>query len=155
MNKPVDTARGARGGYWIWRCPETGLTIRHSNYPGLRRDVKIYLRANSYPIGSGFDEQFDENVCANAQHGMCENFIPPTLLEKMGSLAKALYQAGKNWRQPLVTPEELQRRRDICMDCSYYGGSTSLLKVACTRCGCGGLKAALIDSHCPLPEPRW
>jgi hypothetical protein len=155
MRKPIDNSSGPYGGLWVWKCPETGFIIRHGNYPGIRNAVKTYLRANNYPIGSNFDEALDENLCANAAPQTCEDFVPPTFLEKMSSLAQALYHAAKSWREPVVTAELLQERRDICAGCSFYGGSKSLLKVACVKCGCTGLALYLPTKHCPLPQPEW
>lgn len=155
MRKVRDSASGAIGGMWVWKHPETGYVIRHSNFKGCRDQVKIFLRANNYPIGSNFDQEFEENLCANGAPNLCEDFVPPTLLEKMSTFAQALYRAGKQWRQPLVDAEELQRRRNICAECSYYGGSTNLLKVACQKCGCSGIKLALASQHCVLNPPRW
>lgn len=155
MKKVRDNASGAIGGYWIWRHSETGHVVRHSNYTGCRNEVRTFLRANNYPIGSNFEQEFEENLCANGAPNLCEEFIPPTLLEKMSTFARALYKAGKQWREPLVTPEVLQERRDICSQCNYFGGSTNLLKVACQRCGCAGISLALASKHCVLPEPKW
>jgi len=155
MKKVRDNASGAIGGFWIWKHPETGHVVRHSNYAGCRNEVKVFLRANSFPITSQFEEEFEQNLCANGAANLCEEFIPPTLLEKATSLGRALYQAAKQWREPLCTAEELESRREICKGCNYFSGSTSLLKVSCQRCGCSGLKIALASSRCPLPEPKW
>ncbi len=162
MRKIRDNSSGPPpDGLWKWRCPETNLLITHSNYVGLERAVKKYLRSNSFPIGTNWENDFEENVCRNMVPSVCIDFIPPTTLQKMTSLGRALYQAAKSWREPLVTAEELQDRRDWCAGsetrprCNFYGGSTSPLRVACQRCGCGGLALMLKSKHCPLPEPKW
>jgi len=131
------------------------MVIKRGNYPGIYNAVKSYKQDNHFPITAQFSEELDANLCANAKPQTCEDFIPPTILEKMGTLAVALYRAGKTWRHPLVTAEVLQERRNICEQCNYYGGSKSLLKVGCTKCGCFGIKIALISSRCPLSEPKW
>lgn len=155
MKKVRDNAAGAIGGFWIWKHPETGHIIRHTNYVGCRNEVKAFLRVNNFPITAQFEEEFEANICANGAPNLCEEFTPPSLLQKMSTLGQALVHAAKQWRKPVVDAEELQRRRDICAGCNYYGGSTSLVKVACQKCGCSGLKLALQSSRCPLPEPRW
>lgn len=155
MKKVRDSASGAIGGAWIWKHPETGHVIRHSNFKGCRDQVKIFLRANNYPIGSNFDQEFEENLCANGAPNLCEELIPPTLLEKMTSLGRALYQAGKQWREPLVTPEVLEQRKAICAECNYFGGSSGLLRVACQKCGCSRLALHLASKICPLHPPKW
>lgn len=150
MRKVRDNSAGAIGGLWIWKHPETGFVVRHSNYAGCRIEVKRFLRANNYPIGGNFEEEFEENLCANGAPNLCEEFIPPTLLEKMSAFAQALYRAGKQWREPMVTADVLQERRDICEACNFYGGSTSILRVACQKCGCTSLKQFLTSSRCPI-----
>jgi hypothetical protein len=155
LKRPIDNARGPAGGFWIWKCPETGLVIKRGNYPGIYNAVKSYKQANHFPITAQFSEELDANLCANAQPQTCEEFTPPTVLEKMGTLARALFMAAKTWRHPLVTADVLQARRDICAACNYYTGSKSLLKVGCTRCGCTGLKLALAASHCAMEPQKW
>lgn len=127
--------------------------ITHSNYNGIRNAVLAFLRANHFPVTAQFSEQLDENLCENGAR--CEEWLPPSAMDKLSTVAKALFRAAKDWRKPLVSAEELERRRSICAECNYYGGSRSLLKVACSRCGCGGLKLSLQSEHCPLPEPKW
>lgn len=155
MKKVRDNSSGPAGGAWRWRDTETGYLITHSNYRGLRHEVIKFLKANNRPIGIAFDEQFEENICANMPPQVCMEFIPPTMLEKMGTLAKALYQVARHAKEPLVSAEELQRRREICADCNFFGHSQSLIKVACRRCGCSGLKLVLTSSQCPLNPPKW
>lgn len=157
MRKIIDSSRGAPVyGLWRWKCPETGLLITHSNFPGIKSAVKKYLVANNFPVTSQFEEQLEENLCENASPNTCTDFEPPTLAEKMSTLAMALWQLRKTWRDPLVSAEELQDRREYCTGnetrprCEFYSGSTSLLKVACKRCGCAGLKLALKSSVCPI-----
>ena len=155
MKKVRDNAAGAIGGMWVWKHAETGHIIRHSNYSGCMRLVKSFLRANNYPIGSNFEDDFEQNLCANGAPGLCVDFEPPSVLEKMSSLARALYQTARSWREPLVSAEELQDRRDWCTGneirprCNFYAGSTSPLKVACVKCGCSSLALFLKSKHCP------
>lgn len=152
MKKVRDSASGAIGGLWIWKHPETGFVVRHSNFKGCRDQVKIFLRANNFPIGSNFEQEFEENLCANGAPNLCEEFVPPTILEKMSSIGQALYRAAKQWRAPIVTAEVLQERRSICESCNFFGGSTNLLKVACQKCGCAGIKLGLVSEHCPISK---
>lgn len=155
MKKVRDNAAGAPGGYWVWKHAETGHVVRHSNYEACQKEVKAFLRANHFPIGSNFEQDFEENLCANGAPNLCVDFEPPSVLEKMGALGQALYRAAKQWREPLVSAEELQDRREYCTGnetrprCNFYNGSTSLLKVACSKCGCSGLKLILRGSSCP------
>lgn len=155
MKKIRDNASGAPGGYWPWKCPETKHVLRHGNYSGLRKIVLEYLRANNFPITTNFDDDFEQNICEQLPNA-CIDWEPPTIFEKMNNFAAALYRlATKDPKKPLVTAEELERRRGICVECNFYGGSTSPLKVSCKSCGCGGLKQYLRTSRCPLNPPKW
>lgn len=155
MKKPFSTSRPPNGGgYWIYRNPENGFVVSHPYYGEVKKRAKIHRRDNNFPIGLEFDDQFDENICANAADGNCFDFIPPTLGEKMASLGKALMNAARSGFKT-VTQEVLLERKAICQNCEYYGGSSSPLKVACKRCGCFGLKVHLLSSHCPLEPPKW
>lgn len=153
MKRVIDTSAGCPGGLWTWVHSETGHPVRHSNYSGIKNAVKVFLKSNSYPISSQFEDELQENLCAHGAR--CEEFTPPTLAQKMSTFGMSLYRAAKQWREPLVDAEELQRRRNICAECSYYGGSTNLLKVACQKCGCSGMKLALASQHCVLNPPKW
>ena len=155
MRKVRDISVGPPGGAWLWKCPETGTLLHHQNFIGLRRTVKGYLRDNNFPITGQFEQDFEENVCALLPPQTCEDFTPPSLLEKMTSVGRALFQLAKTASSPLVDAETLSFRRSICQECNYYSGSTSILKVACSRCGCVSLKLALSSQHCPLTPPKW
>lgn len=156
MKKKVrDNSSVPPGGMWVYVHPETGIIIQHPYFNVCKGRVKAFLRANNYPVGSNFDEDFEENICSHAAAGVCDDFVPPTLMEKMGTLAQALYRAAISGRAKIVDAEEVQRRRSICEACNYYGGSRSLLKIACQRCGCSGLALYLEVKHCPLSPPKW
>lgn len=152
MRKVADNSAVPPGGHWTWRHSESGYQLRHPYYNELKKQVKVYLRANSFPITGQFDEEFEANLCAHATPASCVDFIPPSLLEKMSMFGQAIARAALTWREPLVTAEVLEQRRAICQECNFYGGSRSLLKVACQRCGCSGLKVMLTSSVCPITK---
>lgn len=153
MKKIRDSSAGPPpDGLWRWKCPETGYVVTHSNFPGIRNAVLKYLRANNYPVTSTFEDDLEQNICAHMDPRVCEDFIPPTFLAKMTSAAQALYGAAKEWRKPVVSEEVLQQRREICQPCNFYGGSTSILRVGCKKCGCTGLKLFLVSSQCPISK---
>lgn len=153
MKKVRDNTRVPRKP-WKYTNPEDGTVLQSPYYNVLKGKVKDYRRANNYPIGLLFDDQFDEILCAH-QPEACVEFTPPSVIEKMGAVTKALFKASRDWRNPVVSAEELERRRAICADCNYFGGFKSLVKLACRKCGCSGLKLALPSSKCPHENPRW
>lgn len=155
MRKPVDTSRGPKGGLWIWKCPETGFKITHTNYNGIRNAVLSYKQVNHFPITSQFNDELDENLCQNADPVVCYDFTPPSVIEKMGMLGKALAKWANGGMKVRSEEEVLNITQNICPSCEYYGGETGFLKLLCRKCGCSKLKAWLKTSHCPLNPPRW
>jgi hypothetical protein len=140
---------------WKYVCPEDGFALTDIYFNRLKSTVAAYRHANSYPVGLLFNEEYEENLCAQADPKLCLEFVPPSLLEKMSTLGRALVNAALNARHPVVSAEEVERRRQICGECNFFGGSKSVLKVACKVCGCGGLKLFLTTSACPLSQPKW
>lgn len=154
MKKIRDNAAGAPGGTWLWKCPETNLLVKHTNIQGLRKAVLAYLRANNFPVSSQFEESFEQNICEQLP-GACIDWSPPSVVDKMTSAGKALWQIVRRGNKLVVTEEVLAYRRQQCEQCNFYGGSTSPIKVACKKCGCSGLKLWLQSSRCPHENPRW
>lgn len=154
MKKAISTSRVPVGGNWTYKNPENGFVIRHPYFNEVKKLAKQHRLANNFPIGLEFDDQFEENVCANAADGSCFEFTPPTLGEKMASLGRALMNAARSGFKT-VNEETLMQRRAICQECNFYGGSSGLFKVACKKCGCSGLKIHLSSSVCPYEPPKW
>lgn len=154
VKKAISTSRVPVGGTWTYVNPENGFVIRHPYFNEVKKMAKAHRAANNFPIGLEFDDQFEENICANAAEGTCFDFTPPTLGEKMASLGRALMNAARSGFKT-VSQEMFLERKTICEGCNWYGGSTKLLKVACKRCGCSGLKISLLSSRCPLEPPKW
>lgn len=148
MKKVRDNSAVPRGGTFIY-VHEDGFEQRHPYFNQLKEFVKQYKLANNFPIGLGFDDEYEQNVCAHAADVTCEEFIPPTLLQKMSSLAQALYRSAKSGFK-VVTPEQFQERKQICGQCNFYRGENGLLKIACARCGCAGIKLAAASENCPI-----
>lgn len=154
MKKAISTSRVPVGGNWVYVNPENGFVVKHPYFDTCKRLAKEHRIANNFPIGLEWDDRFEQNVCENAAEGMCVDFTPPSLAEKMASVTRALVNAARRG-VTIVSEEVLLQRRAICQACNYYGGSTKILKVACTRCGCSGLKLHLTSSACPLDPPKW
>lgn len=148
MKKVRDISAVPKGGLFRYRH-EDGYEQTHPYFNQLKEFVKQYKLANNLPIGLGFDDEFEQNVCAHAQDITCEEFIPPSLLEKMSNLTRALYRFAKSGFKT-VTAEQFEERKKICGQCNYYRGDNGLLKIACHRCGCAGVKLAVAGEHCPI-----
>lgn len=150
MKKVIDNASVPYGGYFVYKCPEDEFVIRAPFFNVLKSLVVKYRNLNSYPVGLQFDDEFEDNICQNAAPQVCADFIPPTLGEKAYTLATSLANYARSGFAT-VTPEEFERRKTICSECNYFGGTHSVVKVVCKRCGCSGLKIHIKTSVCPLP----
>jgi hypothetical protein len=132
--------------------PEDGHIIKLPTYVQTKNAARDYRKWNNYPIGSAWNDQFEANTCKNTPGDVCVDFTPPTLAERLETLAKALAAAAADGFS--VAPSaEVERRHAICKECNYYGGQRGLFKLACKKCGCSGLKLHLQSSHCPAN--RW
>lgn len=154
MRKVRDISAVPKGGTFTYVHEEgtpREFTQRHPYYSQLKQDVRAYKLANNLPVGLLFEEEFESNVCRHAADITCEEFIPPTLLQKMSSLAQAIYRSAKSGFKT-VTPEQFEERRQICGACNFFGGTNGLLKVACKKCGCSGIKLAVLSEHCPISK---
>jgi hypothetical protein len=62
-----------------------------------------------------------------------------------GAVVRFVASGGK-----MTTPEERERRLQICRECPHFSGSK------CSICGCiSRWKARLASEHCPDDPPRW
>src|SRR5690349_634690 len=136
MRKPISTNRPPTGGkMWTWKCPETGYEITHRHYDQVKERVRLYCQRNNFPIGLQWDDQFDENLCANAPANSCEEFGQAKITKKALQLVRALgVWASQGF--PTRSQEEVTKILDVCKTCEFYTGESSILKIACKRCGC-------------------
>lgn len=64
-----------------------------------------------------------------------------------GRIASALV-TGK---QIAASPEEIERRLDICKSCGYFTHFNNFRFIKCAKCGCAlRLKTRLKTEHCPI-----
>jgi len=148
MKKVKDNSAVPRGGTFIYKH-DNGYEQRHPYFDQLKKMVVDYKHANNLPIGLQFDEQFEEELCRNAAASTCEEFLPPSLLEKMSTLAQALYKSARTGFKT-VTAEEFDARLSICGACNFFSGKTGIMAVACAKCGCSAKKLQLASESCPI-----
>jgi hypothetical protein len=143
-------------GYFRYRDPDSKVLLKAPYYSTLKKQAREHRKANNYPIGLLWDEQFDSAVCSE-QPEICfetrsENEL--TLPEKAVNFANAM----KDWVKggmPVSNHEEYERRRGICRTCPAFRAEKrnkilGLVSVACGKCGCTRLKLFLGTSVCPL-----
>lgn len=149
MKRVLDVGKVPKGGKWTYINPEDSFAIEHLHIDELRNRARKYRRINNYPIGSQWDEQFEDNVCQQASDCDCVEIGVPTITSRIKTFASALVRSAKSGFKQ-VTAEEVARRMDVCGACPYYSGSHSIWKIACKKCGCTGLKLNMATEKCPL-----
>ena len=151
MKKVIDTARNPPDGHWIYVCPEDKYRVTALSYNATKSKAFNYRKINNYPIGSNWDTDFEQNICENMSPGVCTDWIPPTLAEKMDNLTLSLLNYARSGFK-VTEPDKATARLDICIECNYYSGQRGLLKIMCRKCGCSGLKLFMDSSICPLKK---
>lgn len=152
MRKILDTATVPPGGYFIYLDPDSGYRIAHPYYFELKKQAKSHRAANEYPIGSNWNDDFDTNVAENTLTARSVEYKPPTMLEKMSAVSRALYKFAVGGFK-VVSEELWLKRKSICEQCGFYNGESGVLGVACKACGCSRVKNWLTSSACP--ERKW
>lgn len=137
---------------WRYVNVEDSHAIEDVYFNRLLGKVKEYRHANNYPIGGQFDEQFEENICANSKNEQrCTEFTPPTLLQRASTFSMALWHFARSGFA-VASEEEVARRMSICEQCNQFNGWRSVIHASCKACGCSKLKLAIQDVHCPLSK---
>lgn len=147
MKKVRDTNLVPKGG-WKWVNPEDGATLISPYFNVLKGRAKDFRRANNYPIGLKFDDEFEAILCANNPEA-CIDFEEPSLLTRAQSLAKAVTRwAGSGFKTRTV--EEAEAALNICRECNFYDGESGLLKIVCKKCKCSRKKVYMKSESCPI-----
>lgn len=63
MNRLIHPKRVPFGGEYVLNLPEKGMVGHGMNFPALLRSIKEWRRANSVPIGLGFEDEVEQVVC--------------------------------------------------------------------------------------------
>lgn len=142
------------GGY-VYIDPDSKQVFKHPHFNQLEIFAKKHRRANDFPIGANWSEQFEENVCRNSPAADCGESEPlPPLVVRASKLAKALTKwAVEGFK--VTSEEEYNQRIAICEQCEYFTGSKNILSVSCRKCGCSGLKPWLKSGGKSCPLNKW
>lgn len=136
-------------GYYVYVDPDSKLRIALPSFKNLMREAKNHRRINNFPIGSNWNNEFEENVCVNTPGDMCYEKTEMSPLTMLGQFAAALMrQAASGFK--VVSPEVAMQRRQICEACEHFSGAYSLMKTSCGKCRCTRLKLSWPSEKCPL-----
>jgi len=158
MQKVKDTSLVMGDGY-RYRHEETGEVQSHPFYAVTEDMVKKYRRANNFPIGTNWEESFEDNLCTNTPKCPCVN--ADTVIQKALNRAKHFAKDMKTWALagfPIASEEVIAARRQTCEGgngtprCPQWSNRFRQFGFGhCGSCGCSGvLKTAVQTSTCPL-----
>ena len=114
------------GGTYDLNLPERGMVGRSYNFEGLLAKIAEFRRANSIPIGIGFEEEVEREVALRYPQECVETDprVPDT------SMRLSWYDIIAGTRHllefvaagaPRVSQEEANRRASICVSCPFKG----------------------------------
>lgn len=139
MNRLMYPKRIPYSGNYVLNLPERAIVGQGINLPALIRSVREWRRANSVPIGLGFEDEVEKSVC-DFYPVECTGAINGKPRKSRLDLSTVLrgtqvLLAFKMAGSPYVSQEEAERRAAICAACPWN------LEYA-KPCGgnCGGLK---------------
>lgn len=139
MNRIEYPKRVPYSGGYVINLPERSIVGQGMNFPALLRSVREWRRANSVPIGLGFEDEVEKAVCelyaAECTHAI--NGKPRKSRLDLSTVLRGtqVLLAFKLAGSPYVSQEEAERRAVICSNCQFN------IEYA-KPCGgnCGGLK---------------
>lgn len=146
MKKLINASRIPYGGMYVLNVPEKGIVGHGMNFPALLRSITEWRRANSIPVGLGFEEEVERTVCEKYP-AECEN---PIIIRRVQSRGGRLRfstilrgtQALLSFKlagSPLVSQEVAESRAAICAPCRY----NQEFSQPCGG-GCASLKSAVL-----------
>lgn len=150
MKKVKDNSSVPRNG-WTYVDPDDGQVIKSPYFNVLMGRAKDYRRANNFPVGAQFNEQFEQILCEHNPDA-CIDFVPPTEMDRASNFVKALAKWAKAGF-PVRSKEESEAVLAICRDCNFYDGENGILKVVCKLCRCSRKKVAFRTEKCP--QGKW
>lgn len=138
-------------------CPNAGFCERHkiNKTPHLHK-----LCQNHQPTFDRWEacqgpgqqnincKKDDKNISEAEVESAPQEVSPPSLIKQAGSFIRAATKHVVNGMKN-VTPEEKERRLNICEQCPHLRKNGTTIK--CGQCGCNlHYKAAMSTSTCPL-----
>lgn len=144
------------GGAYVLNVPDKGIVGYGMNFPALLRSIREWRRANSIPVGLGFEAEVESVVCEKYPAECDDDSIPKPHKTKL-SVATVLHGtkvllAFKLAGSPYVDQAEAERRAAICVACPWNQDYAK-------PCGgaCGGLRevvTAIVGGRKTLADDR-
>ena len=109
------------GGMYEIKRHDLGMVGRATTFDGVRDQVFAYRRANALPIGLGFEEELENEIC-KMYPKECEGCDPDIPLKRRLGMADVVHGTKvllslKRAGDQLVSANEALRRYEICNRC--------------------------------------
>jgi hypothetical protein len=129
------------GGGFNLNSPEKGMVGFGTTFEMLMDRLRDYRHANGIPIGIGFEDEVEQEICARYPDACKEtdSRIPPREITlSAGDVVRGTKVFAMQWAngRPTVEPEEAYRRARICVACPFQRSVPQ---------GCGGRCGELKD----------
>lgn len=137
-----------------WRYEIDGRTFRATTLIQLVGVVREYYFANDKVPPKDMDVIIQHWICQHIPDPevKCSDWSKPSLPELIVRAGRALIRFARSGF-PLVTPQQLVERRNVCEECSFWQGESSFGLGRCGSCGCTGLKLYAASENCP--QKKW
>lgn len=138
-NRLIAPSRVPYGGQYVLNLPQKAMVGHGNNFAALLRSITEWRRANSVPIGLGFEDEVEQVVC-ELYPQECQAFLAGKRRRKSWNMWDIVRGTSAFIRQKLsgvelVSQDEASRRSALCSKCPA--------RVKFTK-SCSGLCAALV-----------
>jgi hypothetical protein len=129
------------GGEYVTKDRLTGMEFRGTNFEMVYNRIVAARKANSLPVGLGFEREVESWLCEDHPHE-CEEYNPAIPRKPraigMGEVINGTKVMLHHWMagRPHVSREEAERRAGICAACRYN---------VPMKLPCGGICAELLE----------
>lgn len=123
--KPRNPKEVPHGSFIRYKDPDSGMELKSPYYTVAKSMAVKHRRANNYPIGINWDNDFDENICRNTPHLECVDLNPNAInLDQtltLGDIVRGTHVIAslKLSGGELVPHKEAEDRAAICAQCPH------------------------------------
>lgn len=147
MKTIIDESWVPPGG-WYFDEPRTKQRIRAGSFSMLIGNTRKFLADNNLDIPANINEIVLDQFCERIPE-RCQSTDPPTPAQMAKSFAKSIL-TWINQGMRVVSQEEFEKRRTICLSCQMWRGEAAFGLGRCGKCGCVVVKLSIATEHCPL-----
>ena len=123
MTRLINQFRIPYGGAYVLNQPQKGLVGHGISFAQLVRSISEWRRANSFPIGLGFEAEVEQAVCEQYPQECDDSSKPNPRKPRLGFSTvlrgTQVLLSFKLAGSPHVSQEEANQRAEICSKCIW------------------------------------